>query len=1014
MKITTLTIAGFGPFKDVQHIDFEVFDDEGIFLITGRTGAGKSSILDAICFALYASVPRYEGAKEKLRSDHCAPSDPTFVELEFSIGDTRYRIRRSPVFERAKHRGGGTTTSPPTAVLWRKVPEDSEGRLNPDDLWVGLSARPIDVAKQLIELVGLTKEQFLQVILLAQNRFQQFLQAGNDDRQSVLRSLFGTARFLGYETVIVERRNALESTLADSRSVLAEYAGQLQRVLSAEVLPAADLPREPEQDPVESAPAQLVDLDWFEAASGTIEARRVRAATLAENTDAALERAAVRLRGLETLRALRQRRLAASASLELLLLEAVNVDGDRRVVAAAERAAVTWPYLTARVQADAAFEGASIAEALARRRFADFGDSGSPSEGIAPLIDDLTRQLGALEQSREEERTLGRLADRELTANTDYERNETEIDRGSVSIHTLPSSIAETMESLVVTRVCAGEEPAAIAAVERSLAAATAALEAQSLTLLLDSAESFELAAAKVHVEAAAAHQLLMERRLAGHAAELAHELVDDQPCPVCGSRQHPAPMSQAVGAVTQADVDTARTLVDDRRLAMDTASAERGEVTDKLANALVRSGAVPLAQLELESAENRKRVDVCSAAVLRTRELEQMLDEDRTALSAAQAALEPLRLARESLTIALATARSIHDSTNMRVQQQRAGFATVNDRFEHLKRYLSVSQTVLTASNSAVQCTVALSVAQAVLAAQLLKHQFSDEEDLTAARRSSTGILTRQERIRVHDQEVATARATLGHVDLDNLTESDPMEEMAIEAAARAELSVVRSARDNALTSLSTVVVQQSEVARIVDGARRGFETSGAILCEFEQVRELANAVQGKDPNTRRMRLETYVLAAKLEQIVAAANTRLRVMTSGRFTLEHDDSVQYRNTQSGLGLAILDEHTGRARTTNSLSGGETFLASLALALGLAEVVTNQAGGIRLDTLFIDEGFGSLDQETLEIALSTLDGLRAGGRTIGLISHVGSMREQITGALAVAVTPQGPSVIETP
>jgi exonuclease SbcC len=173
-----------------------------------------------------------------------------------------------------------------------------------------------------------------------------------------------------------------------------------------------------------------------------------------------------------------------------------------------------------------------------------------------------------------------------------------------------------------------------------------------------------------------------------------------------------------------------------------------------------------------------------------------------------------------------------------------------------------------------------------------------------------------------------------------------------------------------------------------------------------------LADAVHGDEPNTKRMRLENYVLAAQLEEIVAAANTRLRTMTSGRYSLEHDDSLAFGGARSGLGLAIRDEYTGRARATHSLSGGETFLASLALALGLAEVVTGQAGGITLDTLFVDEGFGSLDSETLETAMSTLDTLRAGGRTIGLISHVDSMKEQIPAALRISVTDSGYSRIE--
>jgi DNA repair protein SbcC/Rad50 len=161
-------------------------------------------------------------------------------------------------------------------------------------------------------------------------------------------------------------------------------------------------------------------------------------------------------------------------------------------------------------------------------------------------------------------------------------------------------------------------------------------------------------------------------------------------------------------------------------------------------------------------------------------------------------------------------------------------------------------------------------------------------------------------------------------------------------------------------------------------------------------------------------MRLESFVLAAELEEIVAAANARLAQMSGGRYLLEHSDERAARGAQSGLGLAILDQHTGVARPTQSLSGGETFLASLALALGLAEVVTGRAGGITLDTLFIDEGFGSLDSETLEIAMDTLDALRAGGRTIGLISHVEAMREQIPARLQVDVADGGWSVIRQP
>jgi exonuclease SbcC len=260
--------------------------------------------------------------------------------------------------------------------------------------------------------------------------------------------------------------------------------------------------------------------------------------------------------------------------------------------------------------------------------------------------------------------------------------------------------------------------------------------------------------------------------------------------------------------------------------------------------------------------------------------------------------------------------------------------------------------------------------------------------------------------RIRSHEQGIATASATLRELAGVDLPE-DPIET----GAARAAAEATAAARDEARDARASVVERASQVRTTVTAARAQYAASAGLQEEYAQLRELTNAVQGLEPNTKRMRLETYVLAAQLEEIVAAANARLGAMTHGRFALEHDDTVQYRNARSGLGLAILDQHTGRSRATHSLSGGETFLASLALALGLAEVVQNQAGGITLDTLFIDEGFGSLDSETLETAMATLDGLRAGGRTIGLISHVDTMKEQIHAKLHIRVTDQGHSEI---
>ena len=205
MRIHRVQIEGFGPFRERQDVDLDALAPSGVFVIAGRTGAGKSSILDAICFALYGTVPRYDGVDRRLRSDHCGPDDPTQVTLEFSTGSDRWRISRSPDYERPKRRGTGMTVVAADALLER-LETDADG----GERWVGYAAGPRDVGHAIDEVVGLSHQQFLQVILLAQNRFSQFLLAGNTDRQRVLRTLFGTQIYEDYEKRLDERRRESE------------------------------------------------------------------------------------------------------------------------------------------------------------------------------------------------------------------------------------------------------------------------------------------------------------------------------------------------------------------------------------------------------------------------------------------------------------------------------------------------------------------------------------------------------------------------------------------------------------------------------------------------------------------------------------------------------------------------------------------------------------------------------------------------------------------------------------
>lgn len=989
MKIQRLTVAGFGPYKDEQRIDFERFDDDGIFLITGKTGAGKSSLLDAICFALYGSVPRYDGTQPRLRSDYCELGDPTVVELEFRVHSTSYRVRRTPEYDRPKARGTGTTTQKTTAEL--SVFRDGD--------WQGIAARPVDVAHELDTILGLSKDQFLQVILLAQNRFQQFLLARNDERQAVLRTLFGTRRFEQVELELVERRKALGATLDSAAGSLRGSADLAARLVGVPV------PAEP-------------DLAWFGTVLSELEEAQASAAQAATVADAEFTAADADHRALQDTRRLQLRRESARALLDTFEAQTASIDADRIVFSHASRAASVWAHVAGVRAAVEAREKAEAVEAGLRDEYLRRidADDRMPSPGSAvpdadaleAVIDDRSRRLGTLEQVLGDEASLPSLRSAVVRFENEHESSRAAVAEAESLIASLPQELDDIAETLSAARVTAAGAAAAKDRVARLETARAAAKSAITLDRRLIEARFAEKDASGALSAATTRLDDLFARRLGGYAAELAADLTDGEPCAVCGSPEHPRPASGDGETVSEADIEEARSAVTARRSDLDAASAVASALVSQLAEARATAANKSIDELEAELIDaTTAQLEILAAADI-VAECEQNQADLRAALENATPLLTGLRATLAATADKLTAARSRLAAAEERVAAAREPFASVSDKVEHVQEQLGAAKALAAAMAQTRVREAALASAREVLAAQLAESGFPDEGSVEAARRSSAEIAALDARIREYDQSVNTARATLAEPELAGVT-SEPIDL----APSAARVAQTGAARDSALQASGLLADRVAQLRGIVERVRAEQESSARLREEYDRVRALASAVQGNEPNTKRMRLETYVLAAQLEEIVVAANTRLRTMTSGRYTLQHDDSVQYRNTRSGLGLAILDEHTGRARATHSLSGGETFLASLALALGLAEVVTNQAGGITLDTLFIDEGFGSLDGETLEIAMSTLDSLRSGGRTIGLISHVDAMKEQIPAKLRISVTDSGSSRVDT-
>jgi exonuclease SbcC len=988
MKIQRLRVAGFGPYKEEQRIDFERFDDDGIFLITGKTGAGKSSLLDAICFALYGSAPRYDGTQPKLRSDYCELGDPTYVELEFSLHETSYRVRRTPEYDRPKRSGTGTTSEKATAELFREK----------SGAWEGIAARPVDVARELDAILGLTKDQFLQVILLAQNRFQEFLLAKNDERQAVLRTLFGTKRFEQVELALNDRRKQLADTLQST-------AGGLR--MSAEL--AAGLVQQ-------EAPAEP-ELGWFDTVLAQSREAQSAAAQAATVADAEFTAADAEHRALENTRRLQLRRNSALDTLATFEAQSESIDTDRVRLEQAQRAASVWAHVAAVRRASDARDQALAVEAERRTALTvaaeavlkEFAHPEEPdAAAVERIVDDIARRLGALDQMLDDEKSLPELQAAVRRSEKHHESCLAAIDEANALVTSLPRQLDELGTSLAAAQASAAGVAPARDRVGRLDAARAAAKRAVALDRRLIEARFAEKDASTRLTKATAAQDEVFTRRLSGYAAELADELTDGSPCAVCGSVEHPQPATTDVEAVTEADIEQAREAVIAQRAELDAATAAAHGLVAKLAEAHAAAGNKSIDELENELIEAAAALMDAEAAVSVVADGKESQARLRASLDAETERLTELRAELTTAAEELTTARTALAAVLARVEAARGGFDSVKDRAVSLQTALSAAKDLAAAMSDREIRVSALASARDVLATQLSENTFSDETEVEKARRSSAEIAALDTRVKEHDQSVSTARATLGDKDLaglpDGLVDLEPSGALVAQAHA---------ARDVALQESGLRADRVTQLESIVARVHAEQEASARLREEYDQVRALASAVQGSEPNTKRMRLETYVLAGQLEEIVTAANARLRTMTSGRYALKHDDTVQYRNVRSGLGLAILDEHTGRARATHSLSGGETFLASLALALGLAEVVTNQAGGISLDTLFIDEGFGSLDRETLDIAMSTLDGLRSGGRTIGLISHVEAMKEQIPAKLRISATDAGHSRVET-
>lgn len=1009
MRPVALKCSAFGPYADALALDFAALKNRTFFLIHGPTGAGKTTILDAICFALYGDSSGNLRTGRTLRSDLADQSAPTEVDFVFALGGERYRVWRSPEQERPKKRGGGTTLSPANALLYALQADGTEKLLGS-----GYS----HVTEQIEALLGFKSSQFRQVVLLPQGEFRKLLLANSAERQDILQALFKTDFYRDIETQLKQQAKEIESQrlrLAEQRSLWLQeleadspeaLAAQIEARQAAQALAGAalDAQKAALQKAQESAAAARLLQSKFDA---------LTAARAEQETCAAL---AVKVDEHRTL----HRRAEAAARLFDAEQRLVQLrDDEARFSADCETLAAESAALDTRAAQAQARLAAEEARAPARAQ----------AEEARAALAQYERQTDAFSQANE-------TATQRKVALTAAEKAQAAAQAAAEKARADSAAHAPRLQALLAEAAqfdARRLEAARCDALAQS-AARLDALKAQARAAkrALEAAERDEAAASQRCETARTALARLQHLFAEGQAALLARDLADGAPCPVCGATVHPHP------ATTQQLLPDARE-IDAAQTALTQLEAEKERLRQALSQAQAAYAALTAqcsaaadtctADETLETARERaaaaqaqwKRAQCAQAESIAAQRVADALAQ---AQENAEQKLQAAERLRQDAQSAWQAARAVADErgralpeayrTAQGLQSARraadAKLLALRQALEEAQRNAQAckeAQAALRARRQAAQeasleTTRRLQSEEAAFAAKLSAAQFTSPTDYSAAKRSDAYRAEVAERIKRFDDRFTAAKAALQKAEeaVRGCAPPDAAQTAQIAEEAAAAYNRAFAAHHQAGETLKSLLDKRQKLAGL----------DARILALDEQYRvtgTLAEIANGN--NAYGMTFQRFVLKSLLEDVVDASNLRLRIMSRGRYLLRGTNERARKNAAGGLELEIMDNDTGCARSPATLSGGETFLASLSLALGLADVVQSYAGGIRLDAIFVDEGFGTLDPESLDTALEALMELQKGGRLVGIISHVPELRERIDARLEVRKERRGSS-----
>ena len=907
MRPLTLTLSAFGPYAGQITLALEQLGKNGLYLIRGDTGAGKTSIFDAIAFALYGEASGDQREAAMFRSQYAAPDTPTFVELTFESAGKTYRVRRVPEYTRPAKRGGGVTLQRAEAEL--TMPD---GRV---------VTRVKEVGQAVREIVGVDREQFAQIAMIAQGDFLKLLVASTEERMRIFRQIFHTGRYQKLQAALKDQLAALSRARDKLRD------GLMQAVGSARY-------------PADSVLGQRL----ADAQAGRLLLQET-AALLDEivRQDSAAQEAGRR----------------ALERLDKQIGQAARTLGQARELAAARTQLRDAQAKRQAIQQEMEKAGAARAALAARK----------------PEREALAQQAAALAEEVRRHEACSRLDQALEAAQKRYTA-------GCAAQAACAKQLTDLADQQAAAR--AGQERLADSAIraEKQRAEHAALLEEQrafnglsrDLDAVAASARQYArvqkdyLAAAQSAEAAQGRYQQMNRAFLDEQAGILALGLQDGAPCPVCGACSHPRPAQVTLGAPREADLEQAKQQATAAQAEAGRLSAEAGQLRGALEarraglqqRARELLGDVPCEemaeQIAAAGAALRDRLAACKSALDQAQQDMQQLDQFGHTLRTLEQAVQQAQARQDAAQQAIA--RAEQDTQHLARQKQELADGL---------RYPDQ--------------------AAARRAAQQTKDTIQDLDRRTEQAEQAYQACKSQA-----DALEGTIAALAGQ--LEHAPEID-METI------QAELEAC-NARRRALEDGQTA--RAARLDRNQD-ALRALETHGAALAEAEQkwgwVKSLADTAGGQLVGREKIMLETYVQMTYFDRILARANTRLMVMSRGQYELKRRAQAENNRRQSGLELDVVDHYNGSVRSVKTLSGGESFQAALSLALGLSDEVQSAAGGVQLDVMFVDEGFGSLDEEALEQAVRALSDLSGGNRLIGIISHVEALARRIDRQIVV-------------